>query len=190
MHPRIAELLEHLDRERAALRSSVDAIPSELRARRPAPERWSVAEVLEHLGRVERGLTRLFVTRLEEARTRGLEPERETGPVLPTFDMARVRDRTRPVTARDASLPSGTLDASAAWSELEAARSALRAAVLAADGLALGEVVHPNPVLGPLNLYQWVAFVGAHEARHAAQIREIGSQLTERAALGADGQGA
>src|SRR5919199_2526811 len=99
MHPRIAELLEHLDRERAALRSSVDAIPSELRARRPAPERWSVAEVLEHLGRVERGLTRLFVTRLEEARTRGLGPERETGPVLPTFDMARARDRTRPVTA-------------------------------------------------------------------------------------------
>ena len=33
-------------------------------------------------------------------------------------------------------------------------------------------------VFGPLDLYTWFAFIGAHEARHAAQIREIGAALT------------
>ena len=51
------------------------------------------------------------------------------------------------------------------------------AAIARGDGLALSQVEHPHPIFGPLNLYQWVAFVGAHEARHAAQIREVGAQL-------------
>ena len=49
----------------------------------------------------------------------------------------------------------------------------LRGAVDRADGLAIGEVTAPHPFLGSLNLYQWLIFLGAHEARHAAQIREI-----------------
>jgi hypothetical protein len=35
----------------------------------------------------------------------------------------------------------------------------------------------PHPRFGPLTGYQWIAFSGAHEARHAAQIREIAEQL-------------
>jgi hypothetical protein len=38
-------------------------------------------------------------------------------------------------------------------------------------------VVVPHPALGDQNLYQWIAFVGAHESRHAAQIREIAAAL-------------
>jgi hypothetical protein len=28
-------------------------------------------------------------------------------------------------------------------------------------------------VLGEINLYQWILFVGSHEVRHTAQVREI-----------------
>jgi hypothetical protein len=51
--------------------------------------------------------------------------------------------------------------------------------VRSADGLALSEIVQPHPVLGPINLYQWIAFVGAHEARHAAQVMELRELLVE-----------
>ena len=66
----------------------------------------------------------------------------------------------------------------AAWSILERARAALRQAVLAADGRALSEVSAPHARLGTLNLYQWLIFLGTHEGRHAAQIREIAETLT------------
>ena len=61
---------------------------------------------------------------------------------------------------------------------LERARDALCNSVRDADGLALGDVVHPHPVLGPINLYQWIAFVGGHEARHAVQVMELRDLLS------------
>jgi hypothetical protein len=33
-------------------------------------------------------------------------------------------------------------------------------------------------VLGPINLYQWMLFVGSHEMRHTAQVIEIAEQLS------------
>ena len=33
--------------------------------------------------------------------------------------------------------------------------------------------MYPHPLFGPLSAYHWFAFIAAHEARHAAQIREI-----------------
>ena len=64
MHPRTEELLTHLEETRAALHAAVDAVPSSLRETRPAADRWSVAEVLEHLGRVEEQITRLLTAKL------------------------------------------------------------------------------------------------------------------------------
>jgi len=64
MHPRTEELLRHLDANRAVLHAAVDAVPPALRERKPGPDRWSVAETLEHLSRVEEGITRLLALRL------------------------------------------------------------------------------------------------------------------------------
>ncbi len=177
MHPRVEEVIAFLDTKRAALRAEVERIPAALRETRPAPGRWSVAEVLEHLSQVERRIAERLGGLLSEARAAGLGPERESSPVAGTFDLARVLDRGRPVTASGAALPQGGLDAARAWAALEESRAALREVVLAGDGLALGEVSYANPALGPLNFYHWVLFVGGHEARHAAQVREIGDAL-------------
>ncbi|HEU4565153.1 MAG TPA: DinB family protein [Gemmatimonadaceae bacterium] len=169
MHPRTTELLEQLDTHRAALRRAVEEIPEPQRERRPAPDRWSVAEVLEHLGLVEGSIARL----LGGAIAGGLPPERETSPVVDRLAPARIADRRRRVSSFEPVVPSGALDCAAAWAALERSREELRAVVLAGDGLALGEIVHPHRILGPLDGYQWVLFVAGHEARHAAQIREI-----------------
>jgi hypothetical protein len=45
--------------------------------------------------------------------------------------------------------------------------------VLAADGFARSEVIVPHAILGPLKVHQWLVIVGAHEGRHADQIREL-----------------
>jgi len=182
MHSRTAELLQYLDTQREALRAAVERVPPGRREQSPGPGRWSVAEILEHLSLVEASITRLFLVRLEEARARGLGPETGTAPVLATLDLAKLIDRSYQVTASEAARPQGKLDAAAAWAALEDARRSFREAILSGDGLSLSEVVHPrpHPVFGILNLYQWVAFVGGHEARHTAQIREIAAAFTGR----------
>jgi len=69
--------------------------------------------------------------------------------------------------------PQHRLFLESAWEALESATESLHKMVVSGDGLALDAVSHPHPALGPMSIYQWIAFVGAHEARHAAQIREI-----------------
>ena len=49
MHPRLEEVLNYLDSERSALRDAVELVPARLRDQPPGPDRWSVAQVLQHL---------------------------------------------------------------------------------------------------------------------------------------------
>src|SRR3981189_370116 len=105
MHPRTQEILTHLDTCRAALEQAVAEVPTSLHGRRPAAERWSVSEIIEHLGLVEGRIDQLLLTQLDTARAAGLGAERETSPVVPTLDMSGLLDRRRPLTARGAPVP-------------------------------------------------------------------------------------
>src|SRR3954471_3981294 len=119
MHPRTEELLRHLDANRVVLRAAVDDVPRSLREARPAPDRWSVAEVLEHLTRVEEQLTRLLTSKLSEANAAGtLVPDADTSAVVDPKAHQVVLDRGRRITAGDRVLPRGQLDSTAALAAL------------------------------------------------------------------------
>jgi len=177
MHPRIAELLAYAQLQRAALFEALSLIPESQRDRRCNAETWSAAEVLEHLHRVESGIARLLTRSLERAKAAGLEAESEVGSVLATLDTLHLTDRSRRMSAPEPVMPLGELTAAQGMVALTESRQALISALREADGLALGQVTRAHPTLGPLNLYQWVLFVGQHEARHARQLQDLARQL-------------
>ena len=112
----VAEIFDDIDSTRADLLRSVEGLSAEQRDFRPSPDRWSVAEIVEHLSIVEGNVVRLLGTLMEKAGGEGA---------------ARVEH---------------------------------------ADG---ARIRFPHPVWGPINLYQWLLFVGAHEQRHLAQINAL-----------------
>ena len=175
-HPRLQELFAYLSVRRNALREAVDAVPEAQRRQPPEPGRWSVADVLEHLALVEGRFATTLANRLAEVRAQGLTEERETSPIVGTFDQAAVLDRTSKREAPEVVRPQG-LDWKSAWSRLEDTRRSFLDVFLSADGLALGDVAYVHPRLGSLNLYQWGVWVGGHEALHTEQIREISVRL-------------
>jgi hypothetical protein len=61
-------------------------------------------------------------------------------------------------------------DSLARLRESRAAFEALRPRIERAD---LSAATYPHPSFGPLNLYQWLAFVGIHEERHLNQIERL-----------------
>jgi hypothetical protein len=178
MHPRVTEVLAYLDDQRAGLIAVVETVPPALASRQPSPGRWSAAQVVSHLAIVESGIAGLFRQRVGDARAAGLGPERDMSPILPTVDLERLVDRERALAAGQRSLPPETPNIDDELATLTRTREILRHAVVRADGLALGEVSAPHPFLGSLNLYQWLIFLGGHEARHTAQIREVARALT------------
>jgi hypothetical protein len=174
MHTRLAELMRYTDDRRAELLAAIDNVPPDKRDIRPAPDLWSVAEVLEHLVMVEQGVARLIARRLEKA-AGSLPQETETESLIGSLDRFALLDRENYMAAPELVRPRGTLSAEDAGSALAESRLALRAAVESGDGLALGALTAPHVLLGPLTLYQWVLFIGQHESRHARQIRDIGA---------------
>lgn len=177
MQPRTTEVLAYLDTHRHALEQAASTLPESARTRRPAPDRWSVAEILEHVAIVERRIAGLLGEAVDRAREAGIGPERDSSPVVPTVPVAALLDRSAPITARENALPTGKLDPRQAAAALGETQRALRDLLLASDGIALGEVIVPHPRLGPLNVYQWLVFVGAHEGRHTAQVNEANAAL-------------
>lgn len=177
MRPRTTELLAHLDGQHAELGRAVAAVPVALRARPPAADRWSVANVLEHLAIVEARVVEGLVRRLADARAAGLPPGADAS-VVRAADIARYLDRERRLVAGAASQPTGHLGAEEAWALMDEVRGSTRALVIEADGIAVDAVVLPHPVFGSLNFYQWIVFLGGHEGRHALQVHEIGRVLS------------
>ena len=170
MHSTTRELLGYLDEQRSILKSAFEAVPKEMRERPPAPDRWSAANVIEHLAIVDARIAKILSERIAEARS-GLTAATNTEPILPTINYKRMYDRSTRVKAPETAIPSG-LDAAAAWTALENAGAQMRAMLISGDGLALSSVTHPHPRFGQLSVYEWIAFLGAHEVRHAEQIRE------------------
>src|SRR3954451_14251866 len=186
MHPRSEEVLSYLDQTKNDLRAAVDSVPAGWRDTKPADDQWSVAQVLDHLAIVHNRVAAVVGKWIGEAQAKGLGPETATTPVLGTIPTERILDRSRKVPAPEAIVPRSEIDAATAWNEFEEAQEKLCAAFLTGDGLALEQVVQPHPVLGPLNMYQWVLFDGSHEARHVLQVREIAAALNSRSASGTD----
>jgi hypothetical protein len=174
----VTESLTNLDQARNGLRTAVEGVPEPLRGKRPAPDRWSVNEILEHLCLVERRFAAIIALRISEARTSGLGPEESPRTPLPPNLQQMLTDRANRRNAPDAVQPSGTIEHAAAWAELERIRGELQKTVAAAEGMALSTVTHNHPVFGLLNVYQLMDFIAGHERRHAKQIKGIADALT------------
>jgi hypothetical protein len=181
------ELLSFIDERYAEFRATVDAVPAGARERRTAEGRWTVAEVVDHVSRVETVLAMRFEQWAAEMRANGDAQETETSSILEPTLIARLGNRETALNAPDRAYPRPGVTFADAWQAFEAAHAKARAAVAAADGLALGSRTEPHPALGPLTLYQWGIAAAGHEARHAAQIREIAAALARGETAGAAG---
>ena len=178
MRPRTTELLAHLDDHHAELRRAVDTVPAVLRARRPAADRWSVANVLEHLTIVETHVVQGLSRQLADARVAGL-PQASDATVVDAAQVARYLDRQRRLVSGAASQPTGHVGSEEAWAALDAIRASTRTLVIETDQIGVEAIALPHPMFGPLDFYQWIVFLGGHEGRHARQVLEIGRALFE-----------
>lgn len=178
MHPRLAAVIAYADQARTELMAAVDEIPEPLREARPSEDVWSAAEVIEHLVRVENGVAKLVALKIGELQS-SAEPQRESDAMVP-IDMSRFepfRDRRNRIDAPERVVPEGEMSEAAARAALVQTRGMLLDQLHAGDGLAYSTAQHPHPFLGTLDLYEWVYFLAAHEARHTQQVQALAAHF-------------
>jgi hypothetical protein len=178
MHARLAEIVRYADERRAELEAAALRLPYERWGERPGADAdtWSVAQVFDHLYLSESGTARLLAKRIARAKEAGLGPEQSDESMMRSLDWFPIIDGPNRQ-APEFVMPRPDVRAPEVHEALRRSRADLHAALRSGDGLALGEVTATHPRLGVINVYQWVLFVGQHEARHTRQVADIVRRL-------------
>ncbi|MDA1082456.1 MAG: DinB family protein [Gemmatimonadetes bacterium] len=173
-HPRLASVAAFLDEIRDGLAAVVTSSPAASLTTVPAGGGWSGAQIIQHLGKAEGSTAKFLEGAFAAAIAGGLVDETETTSVLGSLDRYRIDDRTlRPLVAPERVRPDSEPDLEASWTSLVAVRARTYRAFATVDGKALESVSAPHPLLGPLNGYEWLLFLGLHEQRHLGQLRAL-----------------
>lgn len=169
----VTEILEAIDETRGRLYHRVEALSPAQEKFRPTPDAWSIAEIVEHLAIIEEQLSRLFVMMVKKASSTGA-PEaggQDFRPVsLDQFVERSLREKyVAPETVR----PSGNLSVEESLARLRRSRAELHNLRPKLEAIDLSSLTYPHPAFGPLDLSQWLAFIGVHEERHLRQIETV-----------------
>ncbi len=131
---------------------------------------WTPAEIVEHLAIIEPRLTQVVGMLLKKTEAAAAEAGTPPPPMQP-FSLDDLKERAKDkFVAPEELRPRGDVPVADALVRLDASRAALqelRPRLEAVDGT-LSQ--YPHPAFGPLNLYQWLALIGMHEARHLRQL--------------------
>ncbi len=147
------------------LRTASSLSPTQLQYK-PAPDRWSVAECLEHIVVVENLILGNINNSLQQA----------PGSSASSFGDDGLRqmvvDRSTRVKGPDRLMPSGRWPQEQLLGEFEATRKRTGDFV-AATNAPLRQFGFPHPMFGHLDCYQWLLLAAEHGERHRAQAEEV-----------------
>jgi hypothetical protein len=137
---------------------------------KPGPDRWSVGEVVEHLALAEE---LLFGVQQKTASAPEASPEKRAGASGQDEKILKmIPDRTQKAQAPEPLKPAQKLGPAAQVLEAFQARRAKTLDYARTTTDDLRSRVSDSPI-GPVDAYQWLLFIGAHNERHLAQLREV-----------------
>ena len=171
-----AELLDLYDRGLRELETLVASTPDELWAKKPAPERWSVAEIVEHLGAAEG----MIFGMLQQALAAPASPNwalAEGGMSTDGF-LGMLQDRSKKFQAPEPIQPKGGMSRADALAKFAGARAVTAEFVRRTDA-PVKKHVADGPA-GKMTGHQILVLQGGHTLRHNAQIREALEQLRKK----------
>ena len=182
MQKRLAEIVDYVEVSRAGLLETAKRVHPSFAEIRPRTGAWSVAEILMHLAMVEGWVARLISRSVTLGKEQGVGSETSEESLLSSLDRFSITEPVVPVLTSERAIPPRDSSIGEAFASLEASRRELREALRDADGMALSALTRPHPILGDINMYQWVLFVGQHDRRHTRQIERALRDLREGAA--------
>jgi len=136
---------------------------------KPGPDRWSVAEVTEHIAAAEDMLRGLIVDKVMRAGAR-TQPADVT--VIDEMVITKVPDRSDKRQAPDLLKPTNRFGSPEA-----SLKHFVDSRTTTEDYLKNTQGLREHAILSPLGKemdgYEWILFIGAHSKRHTEQILEV-----------------
>lgn len=154
--------LRHLERSRQELLQLLASLPDETLFRRPEPEVWSPAEVLEHIALVEESAGKI-IRRLRKVALGEAEP-------FPPSPPGQTRPDGR-LLAPPPMEPKGGLTRAELLERLQSVRQRLLTEVAESGERLSQPPTYAHPFAGDLTALGWLQTLAYHERHHLEQIR-------------------
>lgn len=136
-----------------------------------APDRWSIAEVSEHIAIAEQTIWELVSGKIMKSPATPEKAADAKG--KDEIILTRVPDRSRKAQAPEQLKPTGRWATRAALVKDFEGKRAQEIAYLTETKDDLRNHFEEHPALKTMDAYQWLIFNGAHCKRHTAQILEV-----------------
>jgi hypothetical protein len=165
----LSRAVEYLEKTRdGVVEASRGLSPAQLKFK-PAPERWSVTEITEHLAATEPFLMNLILTQVMSAPAR---TEPTDVKAIDDFVLKVIPDRTNKLKAPEPLVPTNRFNTPAdSLQQFKDNRAKTLAFLKETKGLR--DHALDSPLGKKLDAYQWVLFIGAHSERHTKQLLEV-----------------
>jgi hypothetical protein len=176
LSPRLASLRDELHTTTATLHRIADPLEDAAWKRRPAENRWSVAECIEHLNMSSRALIPRIRDAAREGRARGLTHPSQRLDVMGWF---LVRSLEPPAKSRFKTSESFIPPSIEPKATVVAAHENLQAELIALlpelDGLSLAKIKITSPFSSRVKYNAWSALcvTAAHQRRHLWQAEQV-----------------
>ena len=158
----------YLEETRAKFLKSIEGLSEAQWKFKAGPDRWSIAEVAEHIAISESTIMDLIQKQMLQAPPKkageGITDEKLIAGVTDRSQKAQAPEMLKPVNkwaTREALVKdfNAARDKNVAW--VKSTTEDLRAHAA------------PHPAFGPLDVHQWILLLAGHSARHTAQIEEV-----------------
>jgi hypothetical protein len=177
----LGEIVDSLKAAQSRLRALTDKLSDNAWSSRPAPERWSPAECVEHLNLTSRAYMPLLHDAVAKARKMRRDPKthyrRDAVGWLMSLMIAPRHGRKVPLPAVKTPsdfVPKGKRSRAEILSEFVQLQGALVTLIQSADALPIDEVKIVSPFGGKMkySVYSTLVIIARHEHRHLQQAEE------------------
>lgn len=164
-----ANVLKWLEQSRKEFLAAIEGLSEQQWMWKPAPNRWSVGEVAEHIVLAEAGQ----FANVQKAIASVPDPEWESKTKGKTERLVAVlAPRLGKAQAPEAIVPKGGMTPAQVKERFEKQRAEI-VKFATESNAPLKQYIIDNPFFGPLNGYNWLIYAPLHTMRHDKQIAEV-----------------
>ena len=168
----IADIYSANERIREHFLETVSGISDAEATELPADEKWTIQQLVEHVGIVEINITKLCGRLIEGAKANGKVANGNFA--VSNEVMAKwAASADAKLEAPERVQPTGTVTIAETLEKMAANRDELAALRPDLESYDVSEPKFPHPYFGDLTATEWLILVGGHEARHTAQIGRL-----------------
>lgn len=167
----IEEVYAANDKIRAKFLETIESISDEQANALPEGEKWTIAQIVEHVAIVEEGMSKISYKLLNEAKANGKTSDGSATIGEKFVESAQASVRMK-LEAPDRVKPTGNASIADSIKKLEENRQKLYELKPLFETVDCSENKFPHPAFGDLTAHEWLALVGGHEFRHIAQIKK------------------